>query len=109
MKETRIRIEPGGPRPPYSEVAHHLWGGADIDSDGNSNTADSTAWTELTLINRTDTTQRVDIDPLSQNPLVLEVRSETYDLAESAAQFLTAATNGKRITEHDGGLNGLQP
>src|SRR6187402_1243414 len=84
-----------GPRPPYWTVAEHLWGeGCDFDSDGDSSPPDSQSWTELTVILRSDTTQRVDIDPLSKEPLVLVIRSEQAELASKAAEYLSATTGG---------------
>lgn len=101
MKELKIIVEPGGPRPPFPQVARHLWGEEDFDSDGDSPTTESSEWTELTLINRADTTKRIDIDPISLAPLRIEIRSESENLAEKVASFLEAFTKGKRIAEPD--------
>jgi hypothetical protein len=65
-------IEIPGPRPPFGALAEHLWGlGVDFDSDGDSVTAEDPNWTELTVTRLPDYTERVDIDPVSQVPLVL--------------------------------------
>ena len=96
MKEIFIQIN--GPRPPCHEVAVHLWGEeADYDSDGNSETPDSQSWTELTIEKRPQEGLRVDVDPISLNPLVLKVISEHEELAESVAQFLAVQCPGKII------------
>jgi len=83
-----------GPRPPFAEVAHHLWGGADFDSDGNSETPADVTWTELTLVRRPLYDERVDIDPVSVDPLVLRITSETPGLARRVAEFLARSCGG---------------
>ena len=97
MAETRIVIEPGGPRPPFYLVAQYLWGTADFDSDGNSTVPESVDWTELTLTNRQDPSQRVDVDPIADEPLQLEVRSTSHELARAVADFLARETKGTLI------------
>jgi hypothetical protein len=80
-----------GPRPPLARVADHLWGSdADFDSDGNSSDPSDTNWTELTVQARPDPDDlnRVDVDPVSESPLVLKVVSSSTALAERAAHFL---------------------
>ena len=62
-------LENPGPRPPYYEVAYHLWGkDCTFDSDGDSYDPESLEWTELTVAlrdekGRTNSNKRVDIDP----------------------------------------------
>ena len=92
--EKRITVQLGGPRPPFDKVAKHLWGPVDYDSDGNSVQPESTNWTELTLINREDEIQRIDVEPISDNPLRCLVRSESEELATKAARFLADETDG---------------
>ncbi|KQU08366.1 hypothetical protein ASG68_22510 [Rhizobium sp. Leaf453] len=88
-----------GQRPPYYEVAEHLWGvGCNIDSDGNSSTPDATDWTELTLSLRPDNSQRVDIDPIiTEGLLNLSIKAEIEDLAHRAALFLRDRAGGLLI------------
>jgi hypothetical protein len=86
-----------GPRPPFYSVAEYLWGaGCNVDSDGDSDPADSSDWTELTLILRTDPGEgpRVDVDPLDGPALVLWIRSEDERLAERTAAFLAGQSGG---------------
>jgi hypothetical protein len=99
-----------GPRPPYREVAHHLWGeGCDVDSDGNSEPDPATPdWTELTVILRPGETQRIDVDPIVDEehgqirPLILIVTSQNEALARKAAHFLRDRCGG-RLTRGAGG------
>ena len=95
-------VDPG-PRPPYWEVAYHLWGhGCDFDSDGNSEPDPATVeWTELTLELRSEKDQRIDIDPILDEdfapllPLVLMITSEVSELAEKTALFLHNHCGGR--------------
>jgi hypothetical protein len=75
-------------------LAHHLWGGVDFDSDGNSETPADVNWTELTLTRRPHNDERVDIDPVSEDPLVLKISSATPGLARRTAEFLTRLCGG---------------
>jgi hypothetical protein len=85
-----------GPRPPYYLVAEHLWGAADVDSDGNSTDRDATDWTELTLILRPHFRERIDVDPVKgAEPLTLLIKSEDRSLAQKAAAFLLAQAGGR--------------
>jgi hypothetical protein len=91
-----FRVESPGPRPPFALVAEHLWGSlVDFDSDGNSRSADDRGWTELTVIRRDRDEERVDIDPISDDPLVLRVASDSQELARKAAVYLAKATGGR--------------
>ena len=98
MIKIRIKIE--GPRPPYYHLSDTLWPGVSIDSDGDSVTPDASDWTELTIINREDETQRIDIDPESEDPLILIVRSEVKELAEFSANFLVKHSEGTILSLH---------
>lgn len=81
-----------GTRPAFWDVAFHLWGQVDFDSDGNADTHPN--WTELTVIRRPAYDERVDIDPISDDPLILKIRSSTPGLAQRAAEFLAHSCGG---------------
>jgi hypothetical protein len=84
-----------GPRPPYYQVAHELWGDRDFDSDGDSNSPDANDWTELTISLRPDCVERIDIDPFgSTGGLVLCIKSASEDLVRRAARFLAERSGG---------------
>lgn len=90
-----IEISPEGPLPAYYLVAEHLWGpGCNIDSDGDSKPPDDRHWTELTLTLRTTPGLRVDVDPVSINPLVLVVRSENEAVCVSTASYIISVAGG---------------
>jgi hypothetical protein len=90
-----IHIKTPGPRPPFIRIAEYLWGtGCDVDSDGNSRTPDDREWTELSLVLRADVGQRIDIDPVSVEPLVLLVRSPQESLSMRVAEFIASYSGG---------------
>lgn len=92
----RINISAPGPRPSFYKVAEHIWGKAcDIDSDGNSQTPQDRQWTELTIELRGIAEQRVDIYPVSTEPLILQVCSSSAPLAQKVAQFVVACSGGE--------------
>lgn len=84
-----------GPRPPFADVAHHLWGRIAFDSDGNSEGPADSNWTELTLIRRPECDERVDVTPVGADPLVLRISSSTPGLARRAAEFLARSCGGR--------------
>ena len=92
-----------GERPDYRQVIAFLWSeDQDVDSDGDSYPASSRTWTELTLITRDERQERVDVDLCSDNPIVLEVRSEKRSLAARVAYLLAKSTCGSVGWSPDG-------
>ncbi|WP_187363498.1 hypothetical protein [Massilia frigida] len=85
-----------GARPEFGTLAAHLWGAdSDIDSDGNSAYPGDAGWTELTLVLRAaPERQRVDVDPVSHDPLVLAIRSPDASLATRALAYLQEHAGG---------------
>ncbi|QPB83498.1 hypothetical protein CWC22_011065 [Pseudoalteromonas rubra] len=84
-----VEIEIIGPMPAYYKIADDIWGeDADIDSDGNSETAESTDWSELTIILRSDQDQRIDIDTIPGKEHFLLLCASSKELSESVMQFL---------------------
>ena len=85
-------------RLPFYLLGEHLWGrDANLDSDGNSHIRDSRHWTELSLTNRARPSERIDIDPTCDRPLVLKVVGATADLADRAAQWLVSTSEGHLV------------
>lgn len=96
LNETVFYLVDPRERPPYGQVCDMLWGsGANIDSDGDSRTPDDTQWTELSLILRDSADEaQVHIDPVSDFPLILQIRSFDVSLVERTAHFLSDYTKG---------------
>lgn len=89
MKIVERVLEINGELPPYYLIAEELWGkDCNFDSDGNSDHPDSVEWNELTLILRSDETQRIDIDPIGDDSRKLMLRSEIPALLDSVQEIL---------------------
>lgn len=87
-----------GPRPPFRQVAEHLWGkNYEIDSEGDSHPDPKTnAWTWLWMESREHSDQTVNIEPVNHEPeLALCISSENQDLALRAATFLQREAGGE--------------
>jgi hypothetical protein len=91
-----IHLREPGPRPAYYLVAHHLWGaGCNIDSDGDSATPEDTNWTELSLFLRgAPASEQVHVDPVSELPLILKIRSPSEELCKRVAKYLNSTSGG---------------
>jgi hypothetical protein len=88
-----VRVQ--GDRPPFSCLAYFLWGTTvNFDSDGNASSPSDRCWTELTVINRAHQDDRVDVDPVSDDPLILKIEADSLTLAARAAFYLAMSTNG---------------
>jgi hypothetical protein len=91
-----------GPRPPFGRVVEDLWGfNSSVDTDGNSSDPTDTNWTELTARLRTDPNgvSRIDVDPVSETPLVLKVVGSSPLLAERVAGFLAHHCSAEIVTQ----------
>ena len=85
---TKTKLDLIGPLPPYYEIAYSLWGeGVNFDSDGDSYDPESTSWTELTLILRSDENQRIDIDPIKEKSSLM-LKTTSRELKEKVILFL---------------------
>ena len=91
-----LHLKSPGPRPAYYLVARHLWGAdCNIDSDGNSSTPEDVQWTEISLFLRdASPSEQIHVDPISENPLVLSIRSPSLVLCKRVAQYLASSTGG---------------
>lgn len=95
-QENKLYLIEPGPRPPFRELAEYLFGAdANVDTDGNSAQPGDTMWTELTVALRSDwESVRVYVDPVSEQPLVLLIRSPKVELLQRAAAFLQLRCGG---------------
>lgn len=94
QESAQIFLISPGPRPRFGLVAEFLWPGRDVDTDGDSDCPTSSSWTELTIALRPNCAERVDVDPVSQSPLVLKVSATSNELASRAATFLQEQSGG---------------
>lgn len=92
---TQYFIKEPGPRRAFGDYISFLWrDGEDCDTDGDAKSATDRDWTELTIINRANESERVDVDPCAMNPLTLVIRSQSSHLATRLAYALAVTTNG---------------
>jgi hypothetical protein len=100
---TSFFVRTPNPRPDFRSVAAFLWDEKhDFDSDGDCLYPADRNWTELTLDSRERKNESVDVDPVSDAPLTLKVRSERPHLAARVAYYLAIATDGVMSEEFSG-------
>ena len=89
-------VKTPNPRPKFNCIANFLWGKeVDYDSDGDASNPSDQNWTELTLEHRERLNERIDVDPILDNPLILKVKSENSNLSAQVAFYLAHTTNGE--------------
>ena len=78
-----------GTRPDFRLVVEFIWGeGHNCKTDGNARHPASREWTDLWIRSREVDASVVEVEPVSEDPLVLVVSSESPDLAARMALFL---------------------
>lgn len=90
-------IHSPGSRPAFVSVVDHVYGpGANVDTDGDSNPADSTEWTWLYMQLRPAPNEPVvEVTMMDETFAVMRVASDDLLLATKAAEFLADTTGGK--------------
>ena len=95
-KNYAVLVECRGPRPPADGVVivassraakYELAGEHELQGDSQ--------WSRLSLALSTDSRQRVEIEPVSTDPLVLRITSGDSKQANEIAFFLAMETHGK--------------
>ncbi len=82
-------------RPDFRLVLAFVWGDeVDTDTDGDSRPVDSREWTELYAQNRGRKDEVFNVNPASDEPLVLKVQSKHEWLAAAVAHLLAEITGG---------------
>lgn len=99
----RFFLQPQGPRPDFRLVVTFLWEDFhNVDTDGNSHNPASRDWTCLYVQNRECEHEIVEVGAFSEHPLILQVDSQTPELAARVAWFLAKETNAKVAPEPTG-------
>jgi hypothetical protein len=101
-----LRILVNGNRPDFRIFSVFLWGGGhSVDSDGDSYNPASRSWTWLHMSSRVISGEYFEINQISEQPLIFEVRSPNESIANRVALFLARESTGHII-----GIDGsLQP
>ena len=85
-----------GPRRPFPQYVSFLFGGdAGCDTDGNAQSATDCTWTELTVIDRPNPSERVAVSLQAEKPLTFLVTSDREELAARLvyALIITSGAN----------------
>jgi hypothetical protein len=85
-----------GPRRPFPQYVSFLFGGdAGCDTDGNAQSATDCTWTELTVIDRPNPSERVAVSLQAEKPLTFLVTSDREELAARLvyALIITSGVN----------------
>ena len=100
---TQYCIKGPGKRRAFKDYISFLWGDSqNCDTDGDAKSATDHDWTELTIINRRNLSERVDVDPCASNPLTLAIGSESNHLAARLAYALAITTGGEPLASPEG-------
>ncbi len=91
----KIFVRVNGPRPDFRLVLAFVWGDIDTDTDGDSRNPASNDWTQLSAQSRVHQDEFFTIDPVSNDPLVLEVESNHEWLVRVVAYLLVETTRGE--------------
>ena len=87
-------VDTPGDRPPFWTIPAFVWGrDHNIDTDGDSNPADSVVWTELDARSR-EGAGAFSVLPFQERPLILVVVSSDRFLAARAAYILAHHVGG---------------
>ncbi|MDO1451958.1 hypothetical protein Q0590_37160 [Rhodocytophaga aerolata] len=91
-----------GPRPDFRLVESFLWSDFhNTDTDGNSYNPASRDWTELYIASRENKDEVIDINPINNNPLILEIKASNEILGNRVAYFLAKETLGQVIYKEE--------
>lgn len=99
----RFFVRPQGLRPDFRLVVTFLWGDFhNVDTEGNSYNPASREWTWLYCQNRECEQEIFEIEPCSEQPLILQVHSELSELAARVTWFLAKETQSSVAPEPTG-------
>ena len=90
------RVECRGPRPDAGSISTVAWEKpTEAHLSGDFESAADTSWTRLSVVRVDDAARRVDIEPLSQEPLVLRVSSDEKKCADRVAFYIAMESHGR--------------
>lgn len=91
----RLYLKPLKERPDFRLVITWLWKDFhNVDTDGNASNPASKEWTELYIRNRECTEETIEIEPISENPLVLQISASQKGLLYRITYFLNLVSEG---------------
>jgi len=94
--EHKLFLKTSGNRPDFRLVKTWLWDEAHkTDSEGNSYNPASQEWTDLYLGSRENANESIEIFPVTEDPLILQISGSTKEMAARVAYFLLHETAGQ--------------
>ena len=91
----RLYLKPLKERPDFRLVITWLWKDFhNVDTDENASNPASKEWTELYIRNRERTEENIEIEPISENPLVLQISASQKGLLYRTTSFLNLVSEG---------------
>lgn len=98
----KIFLKTSKNRPDYRLVNTWLWyEHHNFDSDGNSYNPASRDWTELYMSSRQNSNETIEIYPISEDPLILQISGTTNEMVSRTAYFLGLETNGQLFKDEE--------
>jgi hypothetical protein len=97
MKEPySIQVECRGPRPEAGAISIVAWGRpTEVHLAGDFEGPTDESWTRLSVVRVDNAEQRIDIEPVSREPLVLRVSSSEKKCADNVAFFIAMESHGR--------------
>lgn len=83
-------------RPDFRLIITWLWKDFhNVDTDGNASNPASKVWTELYVQNRENKEEIIQVYPISENPLILQISASQEQLVYRVTYFLSLASEGE--------------
>ena len=91
-----IQVECRGPRPDAGSISIVAWEGpTEVHLDGDFESPADKSWSRLSVVRVDSRERRVDIEPVSQEPLVLRVSSNEKKCADRVAFYIAMESHGR--------------
>ena len=91
-----IQVECRGPRPDAGSISIVAWGGpTEVHLAGDFESPTDESWTRLSVVRADNPARRVDIEPVSREPLVLRVSSNEKKCADRVAFYIAMESHGR--------------
>jgi hypothetical protein len=93
-----IRVECRGPRPEARAIGVVAWeGSTEVHIDGDFENPTDESWSRLTVVRADDPDRRIEIEPVSLEPLVLRISSDEKKCADRVAFFIAMESHGRTL------------
>ena len=91
-----VRVECRGPRPEARAISIVAWDSStEVQLVGDFENPTDDSWSRLTVVRVDNPEQRIEIEPVSQEPLVLKISSNEKKCAHNVAFFIAMESHGR--------------